>query len=387
MEMKFKFFIIFFLMIPIYSFCNIYDYLSDLNKQTENYKAEIGILEKIINENLAQLEILANELKSIDEELMKLSELLKNVDSKGLSDMDKIILEEAEVAKYNSRISAMKDSFRNKIIWLYKYGADYPLQIIFSSDSFNQLYVRLQYLTKISNLRAKDFEKIKIDSYILEEKKKLLNLSGKDKSKYISDKRENQREILISKKEKEIAFDSLKTLDDNLYRQRDRITNMISLNDSIARTTSKNITYDIYFSPDYKDTPIKNLKGKLIYPVKSIFILSNFGKNIEPIHKTLSYNNGIDFSIAKGSEVKAVANGTVEYIWDMPVYGKVLVINHGDYFYSFYGIVEKIIVTVGQNIYAGQIIAATSENLDCQSFHFELRENGIPLDPNQWIKW
>ena len=104
-------------MIPIYSFGNIYDYLSDLNKQTENYKAEIGILEKIINENLAQLEILANELKSIDEELMKLSELLKNVDSKELTDKDKIILEEAEVAKYNSRISAMKESFRNKIIW------------------------------------------------------------------------------------------------------------------------------------------------------------------------------------------------------------------------------------------------------------------------------
>ena len=102
------------------------------------------------------------ELKSLDEEIQKLSELLTEIDLKNLSDKDKLLLEETEVSAYNAKIQGMKESFRNKIIWLYKNGADYPMQVIFSSASLNQMYVRLQYLTQISRMRAKDFEKIKI---------------------------------------------------------------------------------------------------------------------------------------------------------------------------------------------------------------------------------
>lgn len=388
MAIKFRYIIlIIFLIAPQYLFCDEFNLLSDLKKQTENYRAEANILEKLINDNSIRLDSLARELKSLDEEIQKLSELLSEIDLKNLSDKDKLILEETEVSAYNAKIQGMKESFRNKIIWLYKNGADYPMQVIFSSASLNQMYVRLQYLTQISRMRAKDFEKIKIDTYILDEKKKILNLNAKEKLKYLSDKKESQREVLLEKRIKENTFDSLKSVNDMLNREKDRYYKFISTDDSLTKISDLNISYNIFFSPDYKDIPFKNLKGRLIYPVKSVVVINDFGKNIHPTYKTLSYNNGIDFSVARGSDVKAVASGIVEYILDMPLYGKVIVINHGDYYTSLYGLVEKINVSQGQTVSAGQIIALSSENIEGQNFHFEIRENGIPLNPNDWIKW
>ncbi|HPS66034.1 MAG TPA: hypothetical protein PK447_10705, partial [Ignavibacteria bacterium] len=183
--MKFKHIIlILILFTPQLLRCEIFNLLSDIKKQTINYKTEVSILDRYINDNLNKLDSLAKNLKSVDGELQKLSELLTEIDQKDLTDKEKLILEENEVSNFNDKIQALKESFKNKIIWLYKNGADYPLQIMFSSASFNQLYTRLQYLTKISRMRSKDFEKIKIDSYILDEKKKILNLNSKEKLKY-----------------------------------------------------------------------------------------------------------------------------------------------------------------------------------------------------------
>ncbi len=386
--MKFKHIIIILILFtPQLLRCDVFNLLSDIKKQTINYKSELSILDRYINDNLNKLDSLAKNLKSVDEELQKLSELLTEIDQKDLTDKEKLILEETEVSNFNAKIQAMKESFKNKIIWLYKNGSDYPLQIMFSSASFNQLYTRLQYLTKISRMRSKDFEKIKIDSYILDEKKKILNLNSKEKLKYISEKKENQKEILFEKQSSETEFDSLKNVNEMLSREKDRLLKKIASGDSLTSAGKLNVSYDVFFNPEYKDTPLKNLKGKIIYPVKSIVVINDFGKNVHPVYGTMSYNNGIDFLVAKGSDVKAVASGTVEYIWDVPLYGKMIVIDHGDYYKTMYGLVEKIIVTQGQNIYAGQIIAQSSENIEGQGMHFEIRENGIPVNPNDWIKW
>lgn len=386
--MKFKHIIlILILFTPQLLRCEIFNLLSDIKKQTINYKTEVSILDRYINDNLNKLDSLAKNLKSVDGELQKLSELLTEIDQKDLTDKEKLILEENEVSNFNDKIQALKESFKNKIIWLYKNGADYPLQIMFSSASFNQLYTRLQYLTKISRMRSKDFEKIKIDSYILDEKKKILNLNSKEKLKYISEKKENQREILLEKQSNETAFDSLRSVNEMLAREKERLIRKIATGDSVTTAGKLNISYEVFFNPDYKDTPLINLKGKIIYPVKSIVVINDFGKNVHPLYGTISYNNGIDFLVAKGSEVKAVASGTVEYIWDMPLYGKMIVIDNGDYYKTMYGLVEKIIVTQGQSVYAGQIIAQSSENIEGQGFHFEIRENGVPVNPNDWIKW
>jgi murein DD-endopeptidase MepM/ murein hydrolase activator NlpD len=144
--------------------------------------------------------------------------------------------------------------------------------------------------------------------------------------------------------------------------------------------------YKIERSATYSGTPFEKLKGILILPIQSVDIIEDFGTHVNPNTLAVSYNNGIDVSIAKGSEIAVVADGTVEDITFIPSIGNVIIINHGNEYRTIYGIVDNITVEEGDEVIAGKIIAFTSENIDGQSFHFEIWKDKQPQNPKYWFR-
>jgi len=120
-------------------------------------------------------------------------------------------------------------------------------------------------------------------------------------------------------------------------------------------------------------------------PVNSTDIINDFGKSINPLTGTIVFNEGIDVSISENSEVRCVADGIVENIFDIPLYRKIIIIRHNNDYRTVYGIVKNTRVNIGSNVNAGDIIAYTSQNLDGQMFHFEIRKKLIPEDPKYWV--
>jgi lipoprotein NlpD len=93
---------------------------------------------------------------------------------------------------------------------------------------------------------------------------------------------------------------------------------------------------------------------------------------------------GVDFSGVAGQPVKAVANGIANYIGNsLRGYGQMVVIKHDQGFISVYANNSKILVKEGQKIEKGQKIAETghADGSDL-ALHFELRQQGKPLDPS-----
>ena len=127
------------------------------------------------------------------------------------------------------------------------------------------------------------------------------------------------------------------------------------------------------------------MKGRLILPVQSVDIIEDFGTQMNQNTLAVSYNNGIDVSIAKGSEVVSVADGVVESVSYIPSIGDVIIINHGNEYRTVYGLIDNIAVSVGDEVTAGKVIAFTSDNLDGQSFHFELWKDKEPQNPKFWF--
>jgi lipoprotein NlpD len=92
---------------------------------------------------------------------------------------------------------------------------------------------------------------------------------------------------------------------------------------------------------------------------------------------------GVDFSGPAGQPVKAVANGIASYLGSsLRGYGQMVVIKHDEGFISVYANNSKILVKEGQKIEKGQKIAETghADGSDL-ALHFELRQQGKPLDP------
>jgi lipoprotein NlpD len=100
-----------------------------------------------------------------------------------------------------------------------------------------------------------------------------------------------------------------------------------------------------------------------------------------------SVHKGIDIGGARGDAVTAVAAGKVVYAGTgIAGFGELLIIKHNDVYLSAYGHNEELLVAEGDTVVAGQTIAQKgSSGTDAVKLHFEIRQEGKPIDPQRLL--
>lgn len=98
-------------------------------------------------------------------------------------------------------------------------------------------------------------------------------------------------------------------------------------------------------------------------------------------------NKGIDISGQVGDPIYAAADGEVVYAGNgLLGYGNLVIINHNEHYLSAYAHNRKILVKEGQIIKIGQQIAEMGSSESQQiKLHFEIRRDGQPVDPLQYL--
>jgi lipoprotein NlpD len=96
---------------------------------------------------------------------------------------------------------------------------------------------------------------------------------------------------------------------------------------------------------------------------------------------------GVDIAGSSGQSVRAAADGVVVYSGAGLVgYGELIIVKHNESWLSAYGHNRKRLVNEGQNVKAGQQIAEMgSSGASREMLHFEIRYNGKPVDPQQYL--
>jgi murein DD-endopeptidase MepM/ murein hydrolase activator NlpD len=98
-----------------------------------------------------------------------------------------------------------------------------------------------------------------------------------------------------------------------------------------------------------------------------------------------SFNDGINFSVPKGTPVKAAENGVVAYAGDeLPGFGNLVLIRHADGYVTAYAHNDELLVKKCDVVKRGQIIskAGASGKASSPQLHFELRKDSKPMDPD-----
>jgi murein DD-endopeptidase MepM/ murein hydrolase activator NlpD len=123
-------------------------------------------------------------------------------------------------------------------------------------------------------------------------------------------------------------------------------------------------------------------------PVSSGWISSYFGSRTDPFTGKRAYHKGIDFAGRAGADVVAVASGVVSWSRDRYGYGLMVEINHGNGYFTRYAHNAENLVTVGDEIQKGQIIARMGETgrATGPNLHFEVLRNGKVVDPLSYIR-
>ena len=104
-----------------------------------------------------------------------------------------------------------------------------------------------------------------------------------------------------------------------------------------------------------------------------------------PIQKNYSEKDGhygLTFDNAPGQEVRSVRNGEVVYSGDrMASYGKMIIIKHAYGFYSIYNQNQELLVSEGDAIEKGELIAITGD----KPFYFEMKKYEEPINPLKYL--
>lgn len=128
-------------------------------------------------------------------------------------------------------------------------------------------------------------------------------------------------------------------------------------------------------------------KGSLIPPVKGE-IISRFGPSSSTDYKSFTFQKGIDIKVERGEPVKSVFKGEVMFAQWLKGYGNLLIINHGDNYYTLYAHVEELFKQKGEHVETGEVIATAGDtgSIKGMCLHFEVRHHGKPVNPINWLR-
>ena len=128
--------------------------------------------------------------------------------------------------------------------------------------------------------------------------------------------------------------------------------------------------------------------GNFIWPCSCTYITSRVGGRIHPITGQYKYHSGMDIGCQYGDPVWASDGGVVTIAGVNGGYGNCVMIDHGyvngDYYYTLYGHLSSIAVSVGQTVSQGQVIGYVGSTgvSTGPHLHFEIRNSSGPTDFN-----
>ncbi|MCP4023712.1 MAG: peptidoglycan DD-metalloendopeptidase family protein, partial [Desulfobacteraceae bacterium] len=135
------------------------------------------------------------------------------------------------------------------------------------------------------------------------------------------------------------------------------------------------------------DGSFPDSKGRLRLPVKGK-IISKFGPSKTGDYKSYTFQRGIDIRVDRGEPVHSVFKGTVMFAQWLKGYGNLLIINHGDNYYTLYAHLEELFKKTGESVETGEVIATAGDTGSIKGIclHFEVRHHGNPVNPIEWLK-
>ena len=171
---------------------------------------------------------------------------------------------------------------------------------------------------------------------------------------------------------------------DNLLPYDDvKISELVTDLDRLTREVKlERISYEeIYNAIKHRSPQIKSTPS--IRPVNTGYISDGYGYRRDPFTGTRQFHYGIDISSPSGTPVYATADGVIRSTNHSSTYGKIIKIDHGYGYSTFYAHLSKMIIKPGEVIKRGQKIAEVgcTGRSTASHLHYEVRQFGINKNP------
>lgn len=134
------------------------------------------------------------------------------------------------------------------------------------------------------------------------------------------------------------------------------------------------------------DLPFQPFRGTFEWPVKGRLI-TRFGPSRDNRFGTAIVRNGIEIAAVEGTPVRAVHGGLAAYVAPFAGFGNLVILDHGGGAFTMYGHLAEARVAHGSRIPRGSVVGTVGlAPAGGAALYFEVRVDGRPVDPLQWLR-
>ncbi len=289
---------------------------------------------------------------------------------------------EAEAAAIRARREVLERAMAKRAVALYRAGSAGPVQLLFSADGVRDLLSRLNALKLLLAHDVDLLERHRVESAALLEAESRAReaLAGRDEALARLRERSQQLERERAAKREIVA---------RLYRDRARERAALVELETAARALEETLA-SLRRAPTPGSEPLgppfASLRAQLAPPVEAP-IATPFGRVVDAEFKTATFQSGVEFDAPLGTPVAAVAAGQVRFAGWFRGYGKLVILDHGDEYFTVSGHLADIEVEVGDAVGARAVIGTVGDtgSLSGPRLYFEVRHGREPQDPLQWL--
>lgn len=272
-------------------------------------------------------------------------------------------------------------------------------------ESKKRLTTKIKAISKIKSGNLLQIALVHDSLSDIEKSVKLMGIVASYDVQFINDYYERKLALGVDLKKLDSRFNALKLKESHLAEQKELLEkdsrSRLAWLEEVKQTRlftqaeiariKKNRKNDLsledlgVFDVFSKDTIVKN-KGALAAPMYGELVQDYGIKSAED--SVIVNHSGIFVSSTTSRRIKALFNAEVVYSGAIDGLGNVVILDHGDNYYSVYGNLNDVNVKIKQIVRTGQVIAQSNYSplFEENGLYFEIRHYSQSLNPREWIR-
>jgi septal ring factor EnvC (AmiA/AmiB activator) len=342
-------------------------------KRVQERKAQI---ERELQRLRGQERSLLGEVERLELEVRLRTEELREAQAVLQKANDQLEATSREVRALEKDIALARPVLAARARALYKMGDLSYLRILLSVDRPSDIFRGYRLVTTVARRDNQRIARFRADLQALDGTKRRLEQETQD-ALALKDRLDVARRTLDQdRRRKTAALTSLVEKKENQAAFLEELQQAEGkLQDLIAGLGSGDVA-----------VPLPVFRGSLPWPAAGRVRVA-FGRRKHPRFDTYTIQNGLEIEAPVDAPVRAVHEGTVAFSDFFRGYGLMIVVDHGGKHHSLYAHLAENRVQAGDRVAAGQTIGTVgASGLDGPGVYFEMRFQGKPVDPADWLK-
>ncbi len=339
-----------------------------LEQQQKELKAKMNKTQKDISQQQTYQKQLTQQMNVTKEQVAVLKQQIASLEGE-------IEQKNSEIAQKESDIAVKYDLFKKRLRAMYKSNQKSKLSMILSAESFGDMLSRIKISQTVSQYDSDLVKELNVQLEGIKFAKQELDAKKQQVEQSKAKMEQKNNELAASYAKSEEAESQLAKLKAMYTSDSAKIQNEMEI---LERELSK-----IYAGASNSSSSSYG-GGQMLWPVPGYkYISSPYGARWGTTHKGMDIAGGG----IHGANIVAASSGKVISVINSNSYGKYLVIDHGGGISTLYAHCSAIVVSAGQQVERGQVIAKVGSTgwSTGPHLHFEVRINGQHTNPQKYL--